>query len=779
MTRFGLARKTLTAFAVSAALAPATVLAAGSYSNTYFFGDSLTDTGAFGNPAAGTGDVRSTTDWADVYADYLAGKFGKTLTPVNSNNAALGTTGNNYAQGGARASDDGAGATDLAGQVASYLANNGGKADPNALYSVWIGGNDVVPAITAAQTGGSAAGQAIMAQAARDTLAQIGALKAAGAKHILVLNAPDVSKTPRLFQTVAASAATGVAQTVATLAGGSTAYATNLLGAVNPALAGNAALVSATASALTSVSSATLDSSVLAALRASGSSSTVIAGAVSATTNSIITGYPRAAATAVANVLVGAGVLANPSSSAMALAQYNGTINALTAGITAQVGGALSAQSAAISGQISTGYNTISAAALGFVDSVYNAQLSAGLTALGADGSIIALDVNRLMKEAIANPSAYGIANVTGTACATAASNCFSGNAGVPASTGYDNSQQYFFSDSFHPTPEAHRMVAQYIASVIDAPYFVAQLANAQSAAPQAAQAAVDERGMRARSVNGADVFLRMNRLHNDFQGDAGTLQSGGANTAVTLGVDTQLGANAVVGAAATQVRHTTEFANGVGSFEAISRLLSLYGRYDLGNLSLGGDVFFGNTRYDEIERNVVLGAATRVETGDTSGTTAGFRLQGSYALTLGNISLIPTANLTFRESVVGGYAEVSQCGSACSTTMRFDEQRVDSLLAGLGAKAEINLGKLTPFASVMAYKETKDDARNVGAGLVSQTTTFKTEVAAPDSSYATLGVGARAQVTKALNGYVSYSHTYGLDNEKRNSVAFGLQGSF
>ncbi|MGQ5523523.1 autotransporter domain-containing protein [Chitinimonas sp. PSY-7] len=779
MKRIGLVRKTFTALAVSAALAPATVLAAGGYSNTYFFGDSLTDTGAFGNPAAGTGNVRFTTNWSNFYADLLAAKFGKTLSSVNSANPALGTTGNNYAQGGARATEVAGAPADLGAQVTNFLTNSGGKADPNALYTVWIGGNDVVPALTAASgAGGALAGQAIMAQAATDTLTQIGTLQAAGAKHILVLNAPDVSKTPRLFFNVAGIAATTVAQTVATGAGGATAYATNLLGAVNPALAGNAALVSATASALTAVTPANLNASVQTALNTNAASSTAtVSNVATAATNSIVTGYPAAAAKAVADVLFGAGVLTTT-------AQYNATVAALTAGITAQAGAALNAQSATINTQISNGYATASAGALGLVDSVYNANLAAGLSALGADGSIIQLDVNRLMKEVLANPSAYGFDNVTGNACASNANNCFDGTTGVPMSAGYDNSQRYFFSDTFHPTPEVHRAVFQYIASVLDAPYFAAQLVNAQSAAPQSTHAAIDERGVRARSVNGMDVYVRMNRLHNDFKGNAETLESDGANTATTVGIDSQVGANAVVGAAVTQVRHSTEFSNGIGEFRATSRLMSLYGRYDLGMMSFGGDVFFGSSRFDKINRHITLGTATRTEKGDTSGTMVGFRLLGSYTMAMGSLSLIPTASLTYSESTIGGYAEQNQCGTsaapaACSTAMRFDKQRVDSLLLGLGGKAEMNFDRITPFASLMAYKETKDDKRTVRAGLVTQPTSFNTDVGAPDSSYTVLTGGARASFTKTLSGYVSYSHTFGLGKEKRNALGLGLQGTF
>jgi len=39
--------------------------------------------------------------------------------------------------------DDGAGVPDVAAQVSAYLTNVGGVADPNALYLINAGGNDV------------------------------------------------------------------------------------------------------------------------------------------------------------------------------------------------------------------------------------------------------------------------------------------------------------------------------------------------------------------------------------------------------------------------------------------------------------------------------------------------------------------------------------------------------------------------------------------------------------------------------------------------------------
>ena len=96
-------QKSLAALVVSlAAAAPA--LAA----PVYFFGDSLTDTGAFQGLANGSATLATGTRWtydnAPFYADVLARALGGAAVANNPLNPATSSQGNNYAQGGARSS---------------------------------------------------------------------------------------------------------------------------------------------------------------------------------------------------------------------------------------------------------------------------------------------------------------------------------------------------------------------------------------------------------------------------------------------------------------------------------------------------------------------------------------------------------------------------------------------------------------------------------------------------------------------------------------------------
>src|SRR5690606_38228755 len=75
-------------------------------------------------------------------------------------------------------------------QVGAYLAASGGRADANALYTVWTGANDIFAVAS------GTAPQAALATAIGGTVQAVGALDAAGARYILVPSMPDLGITP-------------------------------------------------------------------------------------------------------------------------------------------------------------------------------------------------------------------------------------------------------------------------------------------------------------------------------------------------------------------------------------------------------------------------------------------------------------------------------------------------------------------------------------------------------------------------------------------------------
>ncbi|MCW0459043.1 Esterase EstA [Xanthomonas sacchari] len=197
--------RSLLAAAIVLAAAPA--FAQSTYSRTVFFGDSLTDAGYYrpllpASVRAVTGQFTTNPDF--VWAQYVAEYYG-TNAAANGN----GQIGDDYAAGNARvgvANPSALGvAPSLATQASNYLAANGGKADPNALYSVWGGANDLFAIAGGAPT------QATIGNAVTAEVGIVASLQNAGARYVMVNNLPDVGITPRFRAGGAAAMAQGTA----------------------------------------------------------------------------------------------------------------------------------------------------------------------------------------------------------------------------------------------------------------------------------------------------------------------------------------------------------------------------------------------------------------------------------------------------------------------------------------------------------------------------------------------------------------------------------------
>lgn len=205
-------------FAAAALLAVGTLsgqlaaAASPSFSDVYFFGDSLSDTGntqalfanipppfgpiAVPNPADGPyagGRFSNGPVWTEFLATGLG--FANAAMPLH-----LG--GNNYAYGGARSGGLPSGSSpipSLTYQTQTLWGGSTPMADANALYVVVAGGNDMRDARTVAP-GTDALNRGYRQLAADAAIANLksslGLLAQRGAKNVLVSNLPDLGATP-------------------------------------------------------------------------------------------------------------------------------------------------------------------------------------------------------------------------------------------------------------------------------------------------------------------------------------------------------------------------------------------------------------------------------------------------------------------------------------------------------------------------------------------------------------------------------------------------------
>ena len=174
------------------------------FSDVVVFGDSLSDSGNVG---------RFTTNPDPVWSEIVAEIFG-----ASGMNSRAG--GPNYAFAGACVNPDQNAYCEsdeifpvprVPAQIALYLSKSGGSADPNALYAIWGGVNDVADSaendpLNAARHTVAAAGVNVQ---------QIRRLRDAGARHILAFNLPDISKSPYAMNNLSQAEQRAVTQLVA------------------------------------------------------------------------------------------------------------------------------------------------------------------------------------------------------------------------------------------------------------------------------------------------------------------------------------------------------------------------------------------------------------------------------------------------------------------------------------------------------------------------------------------------------------------------------------
>lgn len=192
--------KALLALALCQAAVCAMAAQAQSINQLVAFGDSSIDSGWLKNTTSGDSHTDSliaaavaqggNTAWSSnglTSANYLAAHFGTTALPANQSG------GTNYAIGGSFAAIPNAGTgygfltgIGAATQISNYLASVHGAANPNAIYLISTGGNDLAYAAQRAGIWSATQTTDFLASESTGLANAIAGLQAAGARYIVV-----------------------------------------------------------------------------------------------------------------------------------------------------------------------------------------------------------------------------------------------------------------------------------------------------------------------------------------------------------------------------------------------------------------------------------------------------------------------------------------------------------------------------------------------------------------------------------------------------------------
>lgn len=444
---------------------------------------------------------------------------------------------------------------------------------------------------------------------------------------------------------------------------------------------------------------------------------------------------------------------------------------ALTAA--AAQGSAIPQVQQAIAAQLIAAYDSLSAQAAQLTD-FYN-QSEDHLLAQGG-GNIVRVDVNKLFGEAIANPAQFGFTNTAGMACPPGVSSA------VCRSTmpGFDSSQAYLFADHFHPSPQAHLLIADYIQAVLDGPAQVVALNQATAAMARDSRATLDSRFQQLRSGENPQgslgVFGGYAGQHYDYSSNLAAGDGNATTHNLTVGVDYQLTHGWLIGALISGSNDDQQPSSRY-DYKARGLLFSAFTALELfENGWVNADLHYATMNYDDIRRSMQLGALTRTETGSTDGKQWGARITAGYDFPVTSyLTTGPMAQFAWDYSNVSGYSEDGND----STAMRFNDQTYHSQIGALGWRLDSKFGLFNPYAEVSYQHQFGDDVYRAGGGLKSTQTSFTRDSASQDKNWVDVTLGANMPLTDQVAAFATVSQTGGLSSGEQFMYNVGVSARF
>ncbi|HEX5352540.1 MAG TPA: autotransporter domain-containing protein [Rhodanobacteraceae bacterium] len=415
---------------------------------------------------------------------------------------------------------------------------------------------------------------------------------------------------------------------------------------------------------------------------------------------------------------------------------------------------------------------------------IYNNTLNAGLA--GAGVNIIPVNTFALLDEFVADPSRYGLTNVTAPACTGGDGSSFeclpAGTPGATVTYAPGTQNTYLFADGVHPTAAAHAMLAQYAESIIAAPGEMSLLGEAPLQINQSLnRSVIDQATTRLAGAPGNGLRLWANYDHARQRLDAQANSPGSHNNADTLSVGADIHPSdfLTTGLALTAGQQKDDFSGDAGGFKLRDTLATGYAMWALDQAWFGAIGSFGHLGYSDVHRNIPIGPAMRHEAGTTSGSHVALALTGGWWVDLGNWRTGPYADLTWQHIHVDGYSE----NGSDATAMTFGRQDRHAMIATLGWQLTANVqaggALLHPYARVAWNNDNEADAREVTAGLVSMPGTFALPGFAPEGNWGSVGVGLSADFTRNLSGWIGYDSRFSDASQHINSLNIGAKFRF
>jgi outer membrane lipase/esterase len=401
------------------------------------------------------------------------------------------------------------------------------------------------------------------------------------------------------------------------------------------------------------------------------------------------------------------------------------------------------------------------------ISQLFNSTLFATLDATGVP--TIRFNAFQFLNEVVANPSQYGFTNATTPACGTTASLlCTSANLVAP-----NAAQTYVFADGVHPTTATHAIIAQGIESMITGPQQMAALGEAPFRVEDANYRALDGRMWSSlnspRATQKFEAWTSYDYGSIDMQ--AGPNNGSAYENTVAVGGDMKVSDRMLAGMMFAYTENKGDFGGAGGGYKLQQPVFTLYTGYGEGPWYVGATLGAGGLSYNDVNRNIDLGAAVRNESGKTSGYEYTGRLLGGYWFKYQDIVHGPYARMTYTKAIVRQFSETG----SDSLALTYGQQSNEQLLWSVGWQVAGSFSGVRPFARATWEYDSQDKDRTISASSVTLGGNYTLPAPKPDNSYALFNVGAAADFG-GVTGFISGSGTAARGDGNYWAITVGLR---
>jgi len=406
------------------------------------------------------------------------------------------------------------------------------------------------------------------------------------------------------------------------------------------------------------------------------------------------------------------------------------------------------------------------AATFNFLSDQFNAELASQLQAQG--GNYVLVNNRLLLAEVRADLAAFGFdPNVAQTAV------CFDASAGnCQADPVYSlggsapDPSRLLFNDAVHPTTAVHQISADYLYSILSAPWEVSLLPEMGRSALRAHLQQLDTELAALRGdwqpVGAWRTFVQGGYNRPEYNGYGG---GDGHGLSLSLGVTHRLSEAWLAGVSLGLAENSLELGRNDSDYDMRSYLATAFARYEYQRLFADFSLSAGYLDYHDLKRTFALGITERTEKGDTEGTLWGAAVKTGFNLMQpgDRLQFGPFIGASYQKVDVDGYSEKG----ARSTTLSYDDQELDSLRLSLGLFGDYALTERTRlFGEVAREVEREDeDRRDLRMSLNSVPgNSFELPGAVPTGDQTRFSVGLTHRLTPGLALRANY-HYHGNDN--------------